>query len=174
VEHEALGAFGVRVDIRVRVPVESTRRDRQQPFHTQSFAREAIALANLGRLEEANTRLASMLEGGRYCQLLKAVASAYVAFVAHTPLPLELAAQLAFRFRRDPRVLGRPRARTIATATSPVPNSSSLTSSGARTWRSSNRSCSICGGGSRSAGATRRWRLRGAACRDRAACRVAT
>jgi hypothetical protein len=74
------------------------RRAHLQPVHAQAFARQAIALCNIGKPDWAHARLATMPVTGDYLAALHLVASAYLLFTTGQSLPREMVAALCHTF----------------------------------------------------------------------------
>lgn len=71
------------------------------PVTLQTYPREAIALTNLGRLQEASDRISRMGTAGEYCETVRLVAAGYLAMVAGQQVcpNAHEAARLADHFR---------------------------------------------------------------------------
>ncbi|MEJ7734958.1 MAG: hypothetical protein WKG00_37940 [Polyangiaceae bacterium] len=79
--------------------VFENRRAHLQPVHAQGYARQALALVNLGRPDWAQARLARMPVTGDYLTALHLVASAYLLLGNGQPLPRDMVTALCRTFR---------------------------------------------------------------------------
>jgi tetratricopeptide (TPR) repeat protein len=70
-----------------------------QPILAQAYAREAIALTNLGRFDEAHQRLQKMPVTGEYLSALALVAYGYLVVASGQVLTLETVQRLEHTFR---------------------------------------------------------------------------